>query len=218
MSDLRAELMAGSAGLDGSRLAAGASLPGIPPFRMLLPPGWQWYDLSAETEQSLVGAARRRLIDGGRPDLVAPLTEQVRDALRGLRSQEAFLYAVPGEGSPTWALGAASLMGLHRRATPYVTLDDIVEDAVRNLGGIAIGDQRRIVRWTDRRPVRTDEGDIISLLIHYLLPVPGTRRLRAIQWTASIAHDPELTMDDPRLLAWLELFDNHLATFAWTAD
>lgn len=203
MSDLRAELTGG----------AGAA---VPRYRMLLPPGWRSYDMGAQTERELVAAAKARLAEAGRPDLGAALGAHVKDAVAQLRAQDAFAYALPAEGAPTWVLGSASLVGLRRRSTPQWTLDDIVEDAVRNRGGVAIGEGHRMVRWTERHPTRVDGVEAVSFLIHYLIPIPGTRRTQAVQWTATVAHDADLAPDDPVLVAWLALFDNHIASFTWS--
>lgn len=203
MSDLRAELK-------------GRIAPAVPQYRMLLPLGWQSYDLSADTERELVGAARARLAQGGRPDLAAGLSAQVGDALRSLRAQDAFAFALAGEGAPSWILGAASLVGLRRAATPDLPLDAIVEDAVRNRGGVAVGEGHRIVRWTERRPVTMDGVSAVSFLINYLIPIPGTRRTQAVQWTATVAHAADLPEDAAELVAWVALFDHHVATFTWS--
>ena len=203
MSDLRAELK-------------GRIAPSIPQYRMLLPLGWQPYDLSADTERQLVGAARARLSQGGRADLATGFAVQVAEALRSLRGQEAFAFALAGEGAPSWVLGAASLVGLRRAATPDLTLDAVVEDAVRNLGGVAVGEGHRMMRWTERRPVTVEGVDAVSFMINYLIPIPGTRRTQAVQWTATIAHAPDLAEDDPVLIAWVALFDHHVATFTWS--
>lgn len=203
MSDLRSELR-------------GRVAPALPGYRMLLPLGWQAYDLSDQTERELVGAARSRLSGAGRADLAAGLTGQVGDAFRSLRGQDAFAIAFAGESAPSWALGAASLVGLRRSATPEFPLDAIVEDAVRNRGGVAVGEGHRIVRWADRRPVSIDGVSAVSLLINYLIPIPGTRRTQAVQWTATVAHAPDLAEDEPVLLAWVALFDHHIASFTWS--
>jgi hypothetical protein len=203
VSDLRAELR-------------GSIAPAIPQYRMLLPLGWQSFDLAPETERELVGAARARLTQGGRGDLAAGLAVQVGDALRSLRAQDAFAFALAGEAAPSWVLGAASLVGIRRAATVELPLDAVVEDAVRNRGGVAVGDGHRIVRWTERRPVTVDGVPAISFLINYLIPIPGTRRTQAVQWTATVAHAPDLPEDDPVLLAWVALFDHHVATFTWS--
>jgi hypothetical protein len=203
VSDLRAELK-------------GRVAPAVPQYRMLLPPGWQPYDLSADTERQLVGAATARLSQGGRGDLASGLAVQVADALRSLRGQDSFAFALAGENAPTWVLGAASLVGLVRKASPEFPLDAVVEDAVRNRGGVAIGEGHRIVRWTERRPVTMDGVAAVSFLINYLIPIPGTRRTQAVQWTATVAHAADMAEDEPVLLAWVALFDHHVATFTWS--
>ncbi|MEV5072424.1 hypothetical protein MRBLMI12_004084 [Microbacterium sp. LMI12-1-1.1] len=203
MSDLRAELR-------------GTVAPAVPQYRMLLPLGWQSYDVTADTERELLGAARTRLSQAGRPDLASGLAVQVGDALRSLRAQDAFAFALAGETAPSWALGAASLVGLRRKSTPEIPLDAVVEDAVRNRGGIAIGEGHRMVRWTERRPVTLEGVAAVSFLINYLIPIPGTRRTQAVQWTATVAHAADMAEDDPVLLAWVALFDHHVATFTWS--
>lgn len=190
--------------------------PAVPQYRMLLPLGWQSYDVTADTERELLGAARTRLAQAGRPELASGLAVQVGDALRSLRAQDAFAFALAGETAPSWALGAASLVGLRRKATPQIPLDAVVEDAVRNRGGIAIGEGHRMVRWTERRPVTLEGVAAVSFLINYLIPIPGTRRTQAVQWTATVAHAADMAEDDPVLLAWVALFDHHIATFTWS--
>ncbi|MDQ7878603.1 hypothetical protein Q9R08_11500 [Microbacterium sp. QXD-8] len=203
MSDLRAELR-------------GTVAPAVPQYRMLLPLGWQSYDVTADTERDLLGAARTRLAQAGRPDLASGLAVQVGDAMRSLRAQDAFAFALAGETAPSWALGAASLVGLRRKSTPEIPLDAVVEDAVRNRGGIAIGEGHRMVRWTERRPVMLEGVAAVSFLINFLIPIPGTRRTQAVQWTATVAHAADMAEDDPVLLAWVALFDHHVATFTWS--
>jgi hypothetical protein len=203
MSDLRASL-------------AVSTPTGIPTYRMLLPAGWRSYDLSVETEASLVEAAVTRLASAGRPDVGSALAAQVRESVDTLRAQHAFVYALPTEGAPTWVLGGASLVGLRRTASPQVTLDDIVEDAVRNRGGIPVGEGHRMVRWVDRRRTTVDGVAAMSLLINYLIPIPGTRRTQAVQWTASVAYDAAMDQEDPVLVAWIALFDNHISSFTWS--
>lgn len=203
MSSLRAELM-------------GTSGTSIPPYRMLLPPGWEAFDLSDTTERDLLRRANERL-QGARNTALGPvLAGKVHEALEGLRARKGFAYAFAGDAAPSWAIGAATLVGLKRTSSPEATLDHLVERAVRHHDGVPIGEGERIVRWTERREVSVDGEDVVSFLIHYLIPVPGTRRTEAVQWTATVTHDADLPADDPNLQIWLALFDTHVSTFTWT--
>jgi len=202
MNSLRAELL-------------GETGTVIPPYRMLIPAGWEAHDLSAATEGDLLGRADARLRSVGNTALGPLLRDQVRDVFTQLRARGGFAYAFPGEASPTWAIGAASLVGTKRTATPELTLDQIVQYAIVNHAAEPIGDDHRVVRWTERKRVAVDGEDATTLLITYLIPIPGSRRTEAVQWTVTVAHDADMPDDHPSLIAWRTLFDVHVASFAW---
>lgn len=204
MSSLRAELTGGGTN--------------VPPYRMLVPPGWEVFDLSESDETKVLARAAERLRAAGRADLATSFAPQVRQALAGLRKQNAFAYAVAGEASPTWVLGAASLVGVKRIATPELSLDDVVRDAIERYAGAPLAGDERIVRWIDRRLVTIEGEQVKSLMLNYMIPVPGTRRTQALHWVVNAAYDPALPDDDDTLQAWALLFDTHIATFAWTED
>ena len=193
----------------------GGPTAAVPPYRMLIPPGWEAYDLSLETESDLLARAAGRLTGAGRPDLTGQLTDRVRRSIEDLRRQSAFAYALPTEGAPTWALGAASLVGLKRVGTPELPLDEVVADAIARHGATPLGDDARIVRWAERRTATVDGERIATLQLCYIIPIPGSRRTQALQWVVNVSHDPDLAPDAPVLVAWEALFDVHVATFAW---
>ncbi|WP_217178563.1 hypothetical protein [Streptomyces sp. AC495_CC817] len=205
MSDLRAELL-------GRRGAV------VPPYRMLLPPGWEAYDLSEQTEKELTDRATSRLRAAQASEaLTLNLSRQVRDALSSVRAQNGFAYAFAGESSPTWALGTASMIGIKRTATPEAPLGRVVENVIANQGGVAVGEGHRIVRWTERRPVTMDDVDAVSFMINYLIPIPGSKLTEAVQWTVTVPHEADLPEDDPVIALWIALFDAHVASFTWQA-
>ncbi len=186
-------------------------------FRMMLPPGWEAHDLSDSARDALLARAGTRFARHHRPDLFATLSAHVERAVQAMRSQQAVALAFAGEESPTWALGAASLVATVRVGTPEAPLDSIVRRAI-DRGAIAIDDDFRIVRWTERRPVSMDGVDLDTTMVNYLIPVPGTQRGKAVQWTLTIPHEQDLTLDDPRIETWVELMDAHVATFQWDAQ
>ncbi len=186
-------------------------------FRMMLPPGWEAHDLSDRSRDALLDRAGARLARQHRPDLFASLSGQVERAVSAMRSQQAVALAFAGDDSPTWSLGAASLVAAVRVGTPQVPLDDIVRNAISR-GGVAIDDEFRIVRWTERRPVSMEDVDLDTTMVNYLIPVPGTNRGKAVQWTLTIPHERDRAGDDPRLEKWVELMDAHVATFQWDAE
>lgn len=195
---------------------SGGSATTVPPYRMVIPPGWEAYDLVPEAEGAVLARATGRLAEAGRPDLARQLAERVRRSLEDLRRQNAFAYALPVEGAPTWAIGAASLVGLKRTGTPELPLDEVVADAITRHGATPLGGDARIVRWAERRTATIDGERIATLQLSYIIPIPGSRRTQALQWVVNVSHDPELPADAPVLAAWEALFDVHMATFAWT--
>jgi hypothetical protein len=187
----------------------------IPPYRMLIPPGWDAHDLSADAESAVIAQATGRLAQAGRADLAGPLAANVRGALADLRAQRAFAFAVAGEGAPTWALGAASLVGLKRVGTPELTLDEFVAAVISSHDAAPLGGDPRIVRWAERRTTVLDGERLGTLQLNYIIPIPGSRRTQAVHWIVTAAHDADTAADDPRLVAWEALFDVHVATFSW---
>ncbi|MDD7930582.1 hypothetical protein [Microbacterium thalli] len=185
-------------------------------FRMMLPPGWETHDLSEKARDALLERAGARFARHHRPDLFASLSAQVERAVEEMRSQQAVALAFAGDESPTWSLGTASLLGTVRVGTPEMPLDSIVRRAI-DRGGVAIDEDFRIVRWTERRAVSMDGVDLDTTMVNYLIPVPGTQRGKAVQWTLTIPHEQDLPVDDPRLEMWVELMDAHVATFQWDA-
>ncbi|WP_309102963.1 hypothetical protein [Microbacterium sp.] len=188
----------------------------IPPYRMLLPPGWEAYDLSETTERELIQRASARLQAAQNPALAPVLAGRVREVLDQLRARKGFAYAFAGDAAPSWAIGAATLIGLKRISSPEATLDQLVERAIRHHDAVPIGEGEKIVRWTERRQVSVDGEDVASFLINYLIPIPGTKRTEAVQWTATVSHEADMPADHPNLLVWLALFDTHVSTFTWT--
>jgi hypothetical protein len=205
MNDLRNELL-------------GTRTPVMPPYRMLIPPGWEVFDLGDDDERQVLQRATSRLTANNRPDLAAKLQPLVADALAGLRRQNAFVYAIPGENAPTWILGSASLVGIRRIGTPDLTLDDVVRNAVFQHGAAPLGEDGRIMRWVESRPVTLDGETARALTLNYLIPITGTRRTQAVQWVVSTTHADDMAEDDPSLEAWKLLFDVHVATFAWIPE
>ncbi|MBS1674273.1 MAG: hypothetical protein JSS74_09940 [Actinobacteria bacterium] len=205
MSDLRNELL-------------GRRTPALPPFRMLVPPGWLVFDLGEEDERALLAKATARLGAASRPDLAATLGLHVRDALANLRRQHGFAYALPGENAPTWILGSASLVGIKRTSTPELPLDDVVLNMVASYGAAPLGEDGRILSWVERRPVTMDGETARSLMLNYLIPIPGTRRTQAVHWIVNAAYADDMPDDHPTLEAWKLLFDVHVATFAWIPE
>lgn len=186
-----------------------------PRFRMILPEGWKAISPSDDAESELLAAATRRLAEVHRPDLLGQLRPLVRDAFTKLREGKAFTVLMAGEGAPEWAFLPASVIGSIRESTAEASLDEIVRQAIRDHGAVPLGESRQIVRWS-RTKTQTIGGEKIGVTaLVYLIPVPETKRSRAVQFVASLSHPPDAGEDDLTVSRIAALLDAHISTFQW---
>ena len=185
---------------------------------MLLPDGWQGQPVSRESEESLLEAAQARLAKASRPDLLGTLRAYVRKSFDQLRRKGAFGVVMPGPDAPESGVIPASLILLERRGTAEASLDDLVRHAVIKYEARPLDRQAQIMRWRQERSETMDGTELGVTTLTYVIPIPGSRRTRALQLQATIGHPTEIDDDDFTLDAWVALFDTHVATFAWESQ
>ncbi len=204
MTSLREELLGG-----------GGKTP-IPPFRMIIPPGWRAHATTPEAEKELLGQAARRLAPAHRVDLQGLLALQVATALRRARSQGALAMVLPGPDARPALFAPASLLVMVRDAPVGSTMDAYVVDVIRTRGGRPLDTDERFVRWVTRGSTEVDGQRIGSHLVEYLTPVPGSAKTQALHLAYSLAHPMDMDpAEDPRLQSWVALMDAHVATLSW---
>lgn len=189
--------------------------PGIPPFRMILPEGWIGVTPDAASRDTLLVQARARLVKEHRPELYGQLRAQVEQSWGDIKRLNAFIVMMAGPDAPDWAYLPASVIGTILESTPEAPVSTIVTLAIREYGGIPLGPSRQIVRWMRESEVTLQAERIGVTTLIYAIPVPGTNRTRAVQFTVPIAHPVDVSKDDDAVQRWIELFDAHIATFAW---
>lgn len=201
-----------------SELLGVAEPAGIPEFRMMLPPGWRAHDTSEETESSLLAQARERLRRLHRVDLQGILESHVASAMRIARDQGALMLVMPGPETSNGLFAPASMISTVREATTDLSLDDLVVDVIQRRGGVSLDENKRMLRWIERRKTRVGSEEIGAYIVFYLTPVPGTMRRKALQFALTIAHPTDIDPDtDEQLAGWVSLIDAHIATFRWEA-
>lgn len=203
--------------MNSLRAELGATLPGVPEFRMALPDGWTMLDTSAATEAELLVKAKVKLREAHRPDVYASLEAHVTGAVKAARNRGAFFMIIPGEDAPQWSTVPVSILGSVTEGAPGSSLDVMVADAVERRGARALEGSKQFLRWVDRRSVELSGEKVGAYTVVYLTPVPGSRRSKALQLTATLLHptdvDPEA---DEAMSRWLTLLDAQVLTFAWT--
>lgn len=183
----------------------------------MLPPGWTAHDVSKKTEEQLLGQARQRLMPSQRVDLLGSLQAQVAAALSAARDNGAFLMVMPGPETNENLFAPASMLAMVREGTADYSLDDVVTNIVQERGGIALDENQRILRWTEKRTAQTLDGEMGAFMVFYLTPVPGSQRRKALQLALTIAHPTSVEPDtDEMLRSWVTLMDAHVSTFRWS--
>ncbi|WP_072315039.1 hypothetical protein [Agrococcus sp. Marseille-P2731] len=189
--------------------------PADPEFELELPEGWVRHDATAETEQRMLQAARRRLMEAHRPDLYAQLRAQVEESFAAMRRMEAIAHFGPEPGAPDWAFLPASLIATVRTPQPGVTLQQEMAQRIRE-GATALHGDRRFIRDERELDITVGTDAAKQRTVVYVTPMPGSRQARALQLTLVITRGAEFPGDDPALVTMLRLFDACVATLRWS--
>lgn len=193
----------------------GGDTVGVPPCRMILPDGWIAVTPDEASKADLIDKARRRLAEAHRPDLYGQLRPLVDQAFTQLDRLDAFVVLMAGPDAPEWAFLPASVIGTIVESTAERPLSATVTHAIADYGAIPLGPNRQIVRWIRPGTVTIQTERMATTTLVYMIPVPGTQRTRAIQFTVPIAHPVDVPSDDDAIQRWVALFDAHIATFMW---
>lgn len=197
-----------------SSLRAELGAPTDPDFDLQLPEGWERRDVSPETEQAMLQAAKRRLMEAHRPDLFAQLRVELQESFAAMRAMDAIAHFGPGPQAPDALFLPASLIASIRTPQPGVTLQQEMAERIRH-GATALHGDKRFVR--DERELDRRIGTEVAKqrTVVYLTPVPGSRQSRALQLTLVITRGSEFPADDPALGGMLQLFDACVSTLRW---
>lgn len=187
----------------------------LPEFTLTLPAGWVRRAPSDQVRDEMLAAAKKRLMSVHRPDLYVQLNGMVSRMFREMNRVDTVAFFIPGPDAPDEAFLPANLTASVRRGSHGASLDSAIAELIRNEGATALGEDKRILRW-EQDSTETFEGvRVPTTTVAYFIPVPGTGRKRALQFTLVITRDNDETDDGSYLEGLKMLFDAHLATFAW---
>ncbi|WP_404311979.1 hypothetical protein LG314_11820 [Agrococcus terreus] len=188
--------------------------PADPEFELVLPEGWVRRDVSPETEQAMLDAARARLMEAHRPDLYGQIRAQLRESFDAMRRIGAIAHFGPEAGAPDSAYLPASLIASIRTPQPGVPLAEEMAQRIRE-GATDLHGDRRFVRFERESDVTLGTDPAKQTTVVYLTPIPGSRGTRALQLTAVITRGAEFPADDPALVLMQRLFDGCVASLRW---
>lgn len=186
----------------------------IPPYRILLPEGWEELAADRSGIEALMTRTSRVFREQHRPDLDAQMRTLLELAYRKLRSAGAhkiYLHT-SAEHMPLPMSIVATVMTEEDGGT----LDRQVTSLFQHHGAAFLRDDRTIVRWEKRLDPQRNVDDATSTIVDYLVPVPETGRKRALQLTTTIIHPEQLTEEDEAVIDQLKyLSDVLVSTFMW---
>lgn len=186
-----------------------------PDFVIDLPPGWARRAADARTHKAMEADLHARMLQLQRPDLLAQSRLLLRDAFATLERNRAVAFYAPIEPSADMLLLPGSIIASIRSGEGEVPLDAMVQHAIRAYGAQPLLGDPRIVRF-EREQVESMQGErFVSTAVVYLSPIPGSRRRRALQLTASFARPVDVPADDVGAQRMRALFDACASTLRW---
>ena len=187
----------------------------VPPFRLILPAGWEERPADRESVTLLIERARTVFRSQHRPDLDSEFSQLMGLSLHKMKQGGVFaLYlqaSVPADEVLPMAMTAALARGQLGG-----TLDRQVSSLFRDQKAEFLTDDRAIVRWQSDV---VHDGKLLgssSRNLNYLVAVPGTERRSAVQFTTTIPFPTGEDADDRELVDDITLLsDTIISTFAW---
>lgn len=188
---------------------------GVPPFGIVLPTGWMELQPTREAFQELGREASARFRTAGRPDLDAQLRSLVESASRQFLSRDPVRMYLPRPAD-----GDAPVLPLTMTAARVTgpdgrSLDGWVSSLVAEHGAIRFGPGEAMVRWETSTAPRLQDRRVPIRSVSYLIPIPGTGRRRALQFTAVIPLGDPPEMPDEVIESLMLLCDAMISTFTW---
>lgn len=189
-----------------------------PDFEIVVPEGWRRVAVDAAGEALVDGMLDAKMMQTGRPDLMAYLRRMLRDGFEEMRQSGALAVFMPLEQSSRGHIGIpASIIAVMRKSEPEASLDDYVKHAIRRYDAKPLFEDLRTVRFETEKEHEVDGGVIVVSSTHYVTPMPGTRRQRALELIATYSKPEGVARTSDELDALHALFDLCASTIRWVA-
>ena len=196
---------------------AGASAQGtsdIPPFRLVLPPGWRDSPATRDTLAEIRAEVSAAMKTARRPDLdlqLRSLLAQTADHLDRAEPLRLYLQSgLPPERRLPLSLSVGRVRGTEQRS-----LDSDVIGLVRDHGAAPLDERALAMRWIRNGSVEIPGGTARTRSINYLIAVPGTERREALLFSAVIPVAAGPSLDGEMVERLTLLADSIVATFQW---
>jgi len=186
-----------------------------PDFEMDLPPGWSRRAVDDETFDAMISGLKRRLMQQHKPDVFTEVRRMLKKSFDDMRQAGGFAFFVATEQDPATLWMPASMVASIRRAEPGSSLDDLARNLIVNRGATPLMDDARTLRYEQEKNIQLGGESVLSRSVTYLIPIPGTKRRRALQLDAGFGTPLTMPANDPYVLATKFLFDSCVSTLRW---
>lgn len=186
-----------------------------PDFEMDLPPGWSRRAVDDETFDVMVSGLKRRLMQQHKPDVFTEVRRMLKKSFDDMRQAGGFAFFVATEQDPATLWMPASMVASVRRAEPGSSLDDLARNLIVNRGATPLMDDVRTLRYEQEKNIRLGAESVRSHSVTYLIPIPGSKRRRALQLDAGFGTPLTMPANDPYVLAAKFLFDSCVSSLRW---
>lgn len=187
-----------------------------PDFELSLPEGWERIATDEHGEGDLERRVSRRLMQASRPDLFVEARRLLQDGFAQMREQGAVAVFVPTHGTGKQQLPVpASITAVLRSAPPGETLDREVQQAIRMHDAKPLLGDLRTLRFEVESQREIGDAAITVATTHYITPVPGTRRRRALDLVAVVGRPVGMPADHPGAAAMRAVLDACASTVRW---
>lgn len=186
----------------------------VPDYRLLLPDGWEQLPADRAGVEELIRRTSAVFREQHRPELEAQMRTMLEVAYRKMLQAKAFALYVQTAAVETPL--PMSVVASVVEGQLGGTLDRQVAQLFRDKGAEFLTDDRSILRWEADVAARKEVEGAAAHVIDYLIPVPGTERRRALQFTTTIPVPTGVDVDvRPVVEGLVHLSDLLISTFTW---
>ncbi|MBD3942064.1 hypothetical protein IF188_10185 [Microbacterium sp. NEAU-LLC] len=186
----------------------------VPDYRLLLPDGWEELPADRSGVEELIRRTSAVFRSAHRPDLDGQLRIMLESAYR--KMQQSGIFALYLQTTAREVPLPMSIVASTATGQLGGTLDRQVAKLFRENDAQFLTDDRSIVRWEATAGANAEIDGTTAHLVDYLIPVPGTGRRKALQFTTTIPLPPDAG-DDARVVVdgLIHLSDLLISTFTW---
>ena len=187
-----------------------------PEFELRLLPGWERHSPDEVDRAAMDAALKKRFMSINRPELHASMRVQLDQAYALMKQHQVKAYFAATAETDSLAIIPGAIVATTFHAHSGGTLDTHVAAIIRDHGAKPLFGDKRFIRY-ERESTKTAEGDepVVATTIVYMTPVPGSKRRRGLQLTATIARPLDMAATDEKFLAWKLALDVCVSTLRW---